>query len=78
LKLLNEYNLENIYRKEENEYTRKNSNNVNYIDYVHQINIKIGVLQEGILSPTFFNLYLTDLIYELNKISNDVPIYADN
>jgi hypothetical protein len=42
------------------------------------ININKGVLQGGILSPTLFNLYLTDLIDDLNKISNDVPTYADD
>ena len=42
------------------------------------ININKGVLQGGILSPTLFNLYLTGLIDDLNKISNDVPTYADD
>jgi hypothetical protein len=42
------------------------------------INIKKGVLQGGILNLTLLNLYLTDMINELNKITNDVITYADD
>ena len=45
-KLLNKYKQENIYRTEENEYARQdNNNNVNYIDYIYQINSKIEQLE---------------------------------
>ena len=42
------------------------------------INVNNGVLQGSIISPILFDLYINDLINELDKNSFDVLAYADD
>ena len=61
-------NIKLLYSKEK----LKISNNNIYI------NVNNGVLQGSLISPMLFNLYINDLIIELNKNAYEVLAYADD
>ena len=42
------------------------------------INVNNGVLQGSLISPLLFDLYINDLIIELNKNAYEVLAYADD
>ena len=42
------------------------------------INVNNGVLQGSLISPMLFNLYINDLIKELNQNSYEILAYADD
>ena len=42
------------------------------------INVNNGVLQGSLISPILFNLYLNDLVIEINKKAFEILAYADD
>jgi len=42
------------------------------------ININNGVLQSSLIFTILFNLYINDLIKELNQNSYEILVYADD